>query len=63
MKAITVNANKLNYCEPQIKIIILDHEISLQLDSSPPAAPGEPGYVAKITPDYIINDPFKNNFS
>ena len=53
--------SKKIYNEPHIELIMLDNEISLQLDSSPPAGLGEPGYVVKIKHDCIANDPFKNN--
>ncbi len=44
------------YIAPQVELIKLDNEISLQLESTPPPAPGE----AKLnTPDYFNNDPFK----
>ncbi|MEI6752880.1 MAG: hypothetical protein WCK78_06910 [Paludibacter sp.] len=47
---------KNQYIKPIIEIIELDNEISLQLESTPPKAPGE----AKLnTPEYFNNDPFK----
>ncbi|MEI8272279.1 MAG: hypothetical protein WCG08_06620 [Paludibacter sp.] len=47
-----------NYIAPQIQRIELDNEIALQLESTPPAAPGE----AKLdAPEYFNNDPFKSN--
>lgn len=44
------------YNTPQITIIQLDNEISLQLESSPPEGPGEP---TGFSTEYITNDPFK----
>ena len=49
---------KLAYFAPQIERIVLDNEISLTLDSSPPVGPGG-GYLIK--PEYLNNDPFKTN--
>ena len=37
--------------------IELDNEIALQLESTPPKAPGE----AMNAPEYFSNDPFKTN--
>jgi hypothetical protein len=50
--------NKMNrlYESPLIERIELDNEIALQLESTPPPAPGE----AKLNvPEYFNNDPFK----
>jgi hypothetical protein len=46
------------YIAPQVERVGLDNEISLQLESTPPPAPGE----AKLNapPEYFKNDPFKN---
>ena len=53
-----MNINKQTYIAPQIERIELDNEIALQLESTPPKAPGE----AQLkTPDYFNNDPFKSN--
>ena len=49
--------NKKKYIEPQIELIQLDSDISLTLDSTPPAGPGELGN--STTPEYLKNDPFK----
>ena len=47
-----------NYSTPKIDRIELDNEIALQLESTPPKAPGE----AKLNmSEYFSNDPFKNN--
>ena len=54
----THNKNKQEYSAPLIELIKLDNEISLTLDSAPPAGPGEPtGYA----PEYFNNDPYKAN--
>ena len=46
------------YIAPRIERVVLDNEISLQLESTPPPAPGE----TKLnTPEYFNNDPFKTN--
>ena len=51
--------NMNQYTTPKIDRIELDNEISLTLDStSPPIGPGG-GYLIK--PEYLNNDPFKNN--
>ena len=53
-----MNTTKKQYKLPQIERIELDNEIALQLESTPPKAPGE----TKLnTPDYFNNDPFKAN--
>ncbi len=47
---------KQGYITPQIERVELDNEISLQLESTPPQAPGE----ARINvPEYFHTDPFK----
>ena len=49
---------KQEYTTPSIEIVLLDNEISLQLESTPPRAPGE----AKLNaPEYINYDPFRTN--
>ena len=45
------------YTIPQIERIELDNEIALQLESTPPKAPGE-AYLH--TPDFLNNNPFKD---
>ena len=54
------NNEKQSYCTPQIERIELDNEIALQLESTPPKAPGE-GEANNATPEYFNNDPFKTN--
>lgn len=47
---------KRTYSITEIECIILDSEITLQLQSdTPPAAPGE----TLLAPDFIKNDPFR----
>jgi hypothetical protein len=46
------------YLNPTIELIKLDNEISLALESSPPAGPKE---ASLSTPEYFNNDPFKIN--
>ncbi|MEI6753039.1 MAG: hypothetical protein WCK78_07710 [Paludibacter sp.] len=53
------NTEKRIYASPMIKLIKLDNQISLQLESDAPLGPGET-YNLK-TPDYFNNDPFKAN--
>ena len=50
------NLEKRNYKTPEIEQIKLDNEISLTLDSAPPAGPNE-GFLK--VPEYFANDPFK----
>ena len=45
------------YSTPLILRIELDNEIALQLESTPPKAPGEA--FNNRTPEYFKNDPFK----
>ena len=53
-----MNSKKQSYTAPQIESIELDNEIALQLESTPPKAPGE----AKLNaPEYFDNDPFKTS--
>jgi len=53
-----MKTEKQSYIIPQIERIELDNEIALQLESTPPKAPGE----AKLNvPEYFNNDPFKSN--
>ncbi len=57
MKTIKKNTEKRIYLQPQIFCIELDNEISLVLTSFiPPEGPDE-GY---LSPEYLKNDPFKN---
>ena len=52
------NNQKQFYISPQIERIELDNEIALQLESTPPKAPGE---AQNQIPEYFNNDPFKSN--
>jgi hypothetical protein len=49
---------KRKYIKPRIEWIPLDNEISLALESTPPAGPEEG---ASLAPEYLNNDPFRNN--
>lgn len=51
------NTGKQKYSSPEIKLIRLDYEISLQLTS--PATP-DSGDEVYNAPDYFNHDPFKN---
>lgn len=53
-----MNTEKYTYFTPQIERIELDNEIALQLESTPPKAPGE---AQLLTPEYFNNNPFKTN--
>ena len=53
-----MSTNKQVYTTPQIERIELDNEIALQLESTPPKAPGE---AHLQSPEYFNNDPFRNN--
>lgn len=58
MKTINLNTHnkaKRPYTTPQVERIVLDNEISLALESSPPLGPGE----TSRAPEYFNNDPFK----
>lgn len=48
------------YISPTIEIIFLDNEISLELQSAPPAGPDEG---AVFAPEYFNNDPVKSTFA
>ena len=48
--------HKSVYAAPMVERIELDNEIALQLESTPPKAPGE---AHNATPEYFNNDPFK----
>ena len=52
--------NKNIYIAPSVERIELDNEIALQLESTPPKAPGE-GEAKLNAPEYFNNDPFKTN--
>ena len=46
------------YTTPEIQVVNLDNEISLQLASGP-IGPGEGDDGAFITPEHLSNDPYK----
>jgi len=47
------------YFHPKIERIVLDNEIALQLESTPPQGPNE----AKLAPEYLSSNPFKDYIS
>jgi len=49
---------KKEYLAPVIEIVLLDNEISLALESTPPDGPGEGAFLA---PEYMNNNPFEGN--
>jgi hypothetical protein len=53
-----MNSKNQSYNAPIVECIELDNEIALQLESTPPHAPGE---AHLNTPEYLSNDPFKTN--
>lgn len=55
----TIDNNKRTYITPEVAIIKLDNEISLALQSLPPAGPGE-GPGGTYAPEYMKQDPFKD---
>ncbi len=59
MKTNTESTEKRIYASPMIKMIKLDNQISLQLESAAPEGPGETHN--SMTPEYFNNDPFKAN--
>ena len=60
MKTINNNTAKRIYLQPQVECIMLDNEISLALESAPPAGPEE---VNNNIPGNLNNDPFKTELS
>lgn len=58
MKTKEKMTEKRMYNCPEIVCIELDNEISLALQSIPPEGPGES---ISLVPQYMNNDPFKNN--
>jgi len=48
---------KKSYITPQIELVELDNEISLALESAPPAGPGE-SYNNVSSPDHFNTTPF-----
>lgn len=59
VKKIAMNTPKKQYEIPQVYKIELDNEIALQLESTPPKAPGEAHNLK--SPDFFKEDPFKTN--
>jgi len=48
---------KKTYKSPQIEIIVLDNEIALALESSPPVGPSE-SFNNLLSPDHFNKTPF-----
>ena len=52
------------YLTPEIERVMLDNEISLALQStekgSPPGGPGNENR-SSVSPEFLNNDPFRNN--
>lgn len=59
MKTTNDISKRKRYSTPQIEQILLDNEISLALESAPPAGPDE----TNLSPEYLKNDPFENNLA
>lgn len=57
MKENTSFKQKKSYITPQFTLIVLDNEISLQLESAPPVGPNE---VRFNQPESNMSDSFKN---
>lgn len=49
------------YTAPSIEIIVLDKEISLALESTPPIGPDEGNNT--LAPEFFNNDPWKTNLT
>ncbi len=58
MKTMNKTIEKRVYSCPEIRCIVLDNEILLALESSPPVSPEEG--IGAIFPEFSNNDPFKN---
>ena len=56
MKITTQTTDKRNYSLPIIEQIMLDHEISLAMESDPPIFETKQNL---NTPEYFLNEPFK----
>lgn len=54
----TLKTEKHVYSSPSIERVTLDNEISLVLQSAPPAGPNE---ISAVVPEYFNPDPFKTN--
>ena len=60
IKSSIIKTKEQTYTAPQVERMELDNEITLQLESTPPKAPGEAHIQA---PEYFNNDPFKANIA
>ncbi len=59
MNTPTKAISKKTYCQPEIEMIVIDYEISLQLDSSPPNPENE--NVQRLDLGGEHDNPFKTN--
>lgn len=59
MKNTKENASKRIYIQPTFERILLDNEIALALESSPPFGPDESNN--NVTPEYFYSDPYATN--
>lgn len=57
----SISINKRAYIKPTLACIKLDNEISLALQSTPPAGPGESVYNSGNTPESLIQSPFQDS--
>ena len=60
MKNTKENISKRIYFQPTFERVLLDNEISLVLESSPPFGPDESKN--NIMPEYFNNDPYATNY-
>lgn len=54
-----INTEKKFYSAPQIEKVVLDNEISLQLESAP--TPNQGDEVMNRRPEYMKSDPFNSH--
>lgn len=50
---------KQAYTQPEIEHVVMDNEISLQLESAAPAPPGDP-VSDSMVPGFVNQNPFKD---
>lgn len=54
-----INGLKKLYVQPEIEHVVMDNEISLQLESAAPAPPGDP-VSDSMVPGFVNQNPFKD---
>lgn len=59
MKNTKENTSKRIYCRPTLERILLDNEITLALESSPPIGPSESNN--NLRPEYFSSSPYATN--